>query len=80
MGQYPQRVMFSFQPTTVYMDVEGNYMDVEGNKGIGIDPIPNPIQYVVCSSMGINIVGNIISAAKRCNYPGRRRVTRLVTS
>ena len=73
MGQHPQRVMFSFQPTTVYMDVEGN-------KGIGIDPIPNPIQYVVCSSMGVNIVGNIISAAKRCNYPGRRRATRLVTS
>ena len=27
--------------------------------------------------MGVNIVGNIISAAKRCNYPGRSRVTRL---
>ena len=27
---------------------------------------------------GANIVGNIISAEKRCNYPGRSRVTRLV--
>ena len=26
-----------------------------------------------------NIVGNIISAEKRCNYPGRSRVTQLVT-
>ena len=25
-----------------------------------------------------NIVGNIISAEKRCNYPGRSRVTQLV--
>ncbi len=25
-----------------------------------------------------NIVGNIISAEKRCNYPGRSRVSRLV--
>ena len=28
---------------------------------------------------GANIVGNIISAEKRCNYPGRSRVTRLYT-
>ena len=28
---------------------------------------------------GANIVGNIISAEKRCNYSGRSRVTRLVT-
>ena len=28
---------------------------------------------------GGNIVGNIISAEKRCNYPGRSRVTRLVS-
>ena len=27
---------------------------------------------------GANIAGNIISAEKRCNYPGRSRVTRLV--
>ena len=27
---------------------------------------------------GANIVGNIISAEKICNYPGRSRVTRLV--
>ena len=27
---------------------------------------------------GANIVGNIISAEKRCNYPARSRVTRLV--
>ena len=26
-----------------------------------------------------NTVGNIISAEKRCNYPGRSRVTQLVT-
>ena len=26
-----------------------------------------------------NIVGNIISAEKRCNYPGRSRVTQLVS-
>ena len=32
--------------------------------------------FVLC---GANIVGNIISAEKRCNYPGRSRVTRLVS-
>ena len=31
--------------------------------------------YQVCSSMGVNTVGNILSAEKRCNYPGRSRVT-----
>ena len=32
----------------------------------------------VCSSMGVNHVGNIIFAEKRCNnYPGRNLVTRL---
>ena len=45
----------------------------------GFDSIPNPIHSRVCSSIGVNIVGNIISAVKRCNYdPGRSRVTRLV--
>ena len=53
------------------------FHDLPKNKHF--DPIPNPIHSRVCSSMGVNVAGNIIiSAAKRCNYPGRSRVTRLV--
>ena len=47
------------------------FLDVEGNKGIGMQ--------LEHRGFVDNIVGNIIPVAKRCNYPGRSRVTRLVS-
>ena len=50
------------------------------NSGIATKRLAVSTHNQICSSMGVNTVGNIISAEKTfksCNYPGRSRVTRL---
>ena len=43
-------------------------------------PVRIPVLAGFVVLCGANIVGNIISAEKICNYPGRSRVTRLVVA